>query len=150
MNINGGNINFYGTGSATIYAPTGPGTANQLLFGNAKGSPTWVDIGMSIDANKNLLFCEKPTNIKFGTNINVKADTTNNITTYTISAIATTEATTYSAGIGLTLDDDNKFNLLPATENSLGGIQLGYENADKKYAVKVDSTTNKAYVEVPW
>lgn len=61
----------------------------------------------------------------------------------------TPQNTTYSASTGLSLSTDNKFSLKTATSGQLGGIQLGYSESGKKYAVKLDSS-NKAYVEVPW
>lgn len=61
----------------------------------------------------------------------------------------TPENTTYSNGTGLALSDTNVFSLKTATSGQLGGIKLGYPEANKKYAVKLDSS-NRAYVEVPW
>lgn len=61
----------------------------------------------------------------------------------------TPEDTTYSNGTGLALSTTNVFSLKTAASGQLGGIQLGYPEANKKYAVKLDSS-NRAYVEVPW
>ena len=61
----------------------------------------------------------------------------------------TPQGTKYGASTGLSLSTDNKFSLKTAASGQLGGIQLGYSESGKKYAVKLDSS-NKAYVEVPW
>ena len=42
----------------------------------------------------------------------------------------------------------NNYSLPLAADGTKGGIQIGYTETGKKYAVKLDS--EKAYVEVPW
>lgn len=56
--------------------------------------------------------------------------------------------TLYNAGIGLSLDGNNTFNLQVAKSDSLGGIKIGYTSTDTTYAVNLDNDNN-AYVEVP-
>lgn len=43
----------------------------------------------------------------------------------------------------------NKYTLPTATSSALGGIQIGYTENNKNYAVKLD-TNGKAYVSIPW
>lgn len=134
ITINDGEIDFYGTGSATIYAPTSSGTANQILFGNTTGSPTWVNVGMSIDVNKNLLFCGKPTNIKFGTNINVETTTTNNITTYTISTIA----------------EENTWRVVKVNSTSIGENALNLSQGDNVTLTNVNGTVTISAIDTTY
>ena len=44
---------------------------------------------------------------------------------------------------------DTTYTLPIASSSTLGGIKLGFTQADKNYPVKLDSS-NKAYVTVPW
>lgn len=62
----------------------------------------------------------------------------------------TTVDTTYTNGVGLSLDN-NRFSLNKSTTDGLGGIKTGYTPAEgsKNYAVNVDNDGN-AYVAVPW
>lgn len=68
-----------------------------------------------------------------------------------------TEATQSASGLMSAADkkklDDieegaKKYTLPVASSSALGGIQLGFAQTGKKYAVAVEG--NKAYVEVPW
>lgn len=43
----------------------------------------------------------------------------------------------------------NNYTLPTATDSALGGIQIGYSENNKNYAIKLD-TNGKAYVSVPW
>lgn len=47
LNVNGTNYAIYtsATGLATIYGPTGAGTAGQILVSNGSGAPSWQDCG---------------------------------------------------------------------------------------------------------
>lgn len=45
--------------------------------------------------------------------------------------------------------DANNYSLPAATNNSLGGIQLGYEDNNKNYRLQTDNDGN-GYVNVPW
>lgn len=56
--------------------------------------------------------------------------------------------TIYTNGTGLSLLG-NTFSLNKATDNTLGGIQVGYTESGQNYAVKLDDSGN-AYVNVPW
>lgn len=122
-----GNLTFVGDGKTTV-------TGNN---GTISITSTWRDVKVGTTS-----IGDNALTLKQGSNITLA----NNSGTVTISATDTT----YTAGTGLKLEG-TKFNLLPATSNDLGGIQLGFTNTDgsKKYAVQVDSN-NKAYVEVPW
>lgn len=46
-------------------------------------------------------------------------------------------------------DLSNGYELPTATSNNLGGIQIGYTENNRNYAIQLDSN-NKAYVNVPW
>lgn len=122
---NSGSLKFVGNGKTSV---TGNGDTISI-------TSSWRDIKI-----QNTSIEDNVLNLIQGDNITL----VNSNGAVTISATDTT----YTAGVGLRLNN-TEFNLLPATSNTLGGIQLGYTNTDKKYAVQVDSN-NKAYVEVPW
>ena len=71
---------------------------------------------------------------------------------YIQNAIAGTGTTvTLTDGTNSSASGDKvlQVNLKAATSTELGGINIGYTESGKNYAVKLDSN-NKAYVNVPW
>ena len=54
-----------------------------------------------------------------------------------------------NSGTAITSTGERTISLKKATDNSLGGIKLGYTDNGKNYKVQVDSNGN-AYVNVPW
>ena len=93
-----------------------------------------------------------------GTNINWAAGTNNATLTFnTISGtnkvVTLTLASTAAAGLmskedKTKLESLNNYSLPLAASGVRGGIQIGYAEKGKNYAVKLDS--EKAYVSVPW
>lgn len=82
-------------------------------------------------------------------------------TTGTLTAAAESDTLTLKAGANIKLTPDtatktvtinatvDTFELEEATKDEYGGIKIGYEEVDKKYAVKLDDDGH-AYVSVPW
>lgn len=92
-------------------------------------------------------FNDAPTNTK-GLTLNlVGTDSSYNIPIVKPS----TDASTYGLMSGTDkkkLDDLQNYALQAAAVGKLGGIELGYGETGRNYAVKLDG--NKAYVHVPW
>lgn len=61
--------------------------------------------------------------------------------------IYNTDTKKFTAGATINLANDSE--IPEATSGSYGGIKIGYQAADKSYAVQLDSN-GKAYVNVPW
>ena len=78
-----------------------------------------------------------------------------NMTGYNAESGDTTIASSvqFSGQNGITVKATGKgailFDLEQATDSVRGGIKIGYESANKKYAVQLDAD-GKAFVDVPW
>ena len=78
-----------------------------------------------------------------------------NMTGYNAESGSTTIASSvqFSGQNGITVKATGKgailFDLEQATDSVRGGIKIGYESANKKYAVQLDAD-GKAFVDVPW
>ena len=66
--------------------------------------------------------------------------------------IAVTGMGTIASGTGIDVvqnsSNDFTINLKTATNDSIGGVKIGYSGSDKNYAVELDN--DQAYVYVPW
>lgn len=104
--------------------------------------PIAVDDSIILGNNNNIF------NLKQGSNITLDVKETDS-KDYNVTISSYYHDTLYEAGIGLTLDSDNTFNLQVATSNSLGGIKIGYISTNTTtYAVNLDNNNN-AYVDIP-
>lgn len=56
---------------------------------------------------------------------------------------------TFDGSVAQTLTLDDLGGVPAATVEKLGGLKLGYESTPTKRAVELDTTTNKAFVEIP-
>lgn len=72
-------------------------------------------------------------------------DTTYNKATTTTDGLMSKEDKAKLDGLG----QGGDYVLPTASDSALGGIKIGYNTTDKKYALQLDSNS-KAYVEVPW
>lgn len=146
-----------------ISASLALGESRGTAYEGSKGKQNATDIaslknkvsaleGLNIDAT----YAKKTGAL--GTNINWAAGTNNaTLTFYTISGtnkvVTLTLASTAAAGL-MSKEDKTKleslhnYSLPLAASGVRGGIQIGYAEKGKNYAVKLDS--EKAYVSVPW
>lgn len=139
-----------GETSGTAYEGSkGKKNADDIASLNSKVSAIE---GLNIDAT----YAKKTEAL--GTNINWAAGTNNATLTFnTISGtnkvITLSLASTAAAGLmskedKTKLESLNNYSLPLAASGVRGGIQIGYAEKGKNYAVKLDS--EKAYVSVPW
>lgn len=139
-----------GESSGTAYEGSkGKKNADDIASLNSKVSAIE---GLNIDAT----YAKKTEAL--GTNINWAAGTNNATLTFnTISGtnkvVTLTLASTAAAGLmskedKTKLESLNNYSLPLAASGVRGGIQIGYAENGKNYAVKLDS--EKAYVSVPW
>lgn len=146
-----------------ISASLALGESSGTAYEGSKGKQNATDIaslknkvsaleGLNIDAT----YAKKTEAL--GTNINWAAGTNNATLTFnTISGtnkvVTLTLASTAAAGLmskedKTKLESLNNYSLPLAASGVRGGIQIGYAEKGKNYAVKLDS--EKAYVSVPW
>lgn len=127
------------------------GKQNATDIASLKGKVSALE-GLNIDA-----YAKKTEAL--GTNINWAAGTNNATLTFnTISGttnkvVTLTLASTAAAGLmskedKTKLERLNNYSLPLAASGVRGGIQIGYDEKGKNYAVKLDR--EKAYVSVPW
>lgn len=139
-----------GESSGTAYEGSkGKKNANDIASLNSKVSAIE---GLNINAT----YAKKTEAL--GTTVNWAAGTNNATLTFnTISGtnkvVTLTLASTAAAGLmskedKTKLESLNKYALPLAASGVRGGIQIGYAEKGKNYAVKLDS--EKAYVSVPW
>lgn len=127
------------------------GKQNATDIASLKGKVSALE-GLNIDAT----YAKKTEAL--GTNINWAAGTNNaTLTFHTLSGtnkvVTLTLASTAAAGLmskedKTKLESLNNYSLPLAASGVRGGIQIGYAENGKNYAVKLDS--EKAYVSVPW
>lgn len=139
-----------GESSGTAYEGS-KGKQNATDIASLKGKVSALE-GLNIDAT----YAKKTEAL--GTNINWAAGTNNaTLTFHTISGsnkvITLSLASTAAAGLmskedKAKLESLNNYSLPLAASGVRGGIQIGYAEKGKNYAVKLDS--EKAYVSVPW
>lgn len=146
-----------------ISASLALGESSGTAYEGSKGKQNATDIaslknkvsaleGLNIDAT----YAKKTEAL--GTNINWAAGTNNATLTFnTISGtnkvVTLTLASTAAAGLmskedKTKLESLNNYSLPLAASGVRGGIQIGYAEKGKNYAVKLDR--EKAYVSVPW
>lgn len=139
-----------GESSGTAYEGS-KGKRNATDIASLKNKVSALE-GLNIDAT----YAKKTEAL--GTNINWAAGTNNATLTFnTISginkAVTLTLASTAAAGLmskedKTKLESLNNYSLPLAASGVRGGIQIGYAENGKNYAVKLDR--EKAYVSVPW
>nr|DAT27813.1 MAG TPA: hypothetical protein [Caudoviricetes sp.] len=139
-----------GETSGTAYEGS-KGKQNATDIASLKGKVSALE-GLNIDAT----YAKKTEAL--GTNINWAAGTNNaTLTFHTLSGtnkvVTLTLASTAAAGLmskedKAKLESLNNYSLPLAASGVRGGIQIGYAENGKNYAVKLNS--EKAYVSVPW
>lgn len=146
-----------------ISASLALGESSGTAYEGSKGKQNATDIASlknKVSAleglNINATYAKKTEAL--GTNINWAAGTNNATLTFnTISGtnkvVTLTLASTAAAGLmskedKTKLESLNNYSLPLAASGVRGGIQIGYAENGKNYAVKLDS--EKAYVSVPW
>lgn len=139
-----------GETSGTAYEGS-KGKQNATDIASLKGKVSALE-SLNIDAT----YAKKTEAL--GTNINWAAGTNNaTLTFHTLSGtnkvVTLTLASTAAAGLmskedKTKLESLNNYSLPLAASGVRGGIQIGYAEKGKNYAVKLDS--EKAYVSVPW
>lgn len=139
-----------GESSGTAYEGS-KGKRNATDIASLKNKVSALE-GLNIDAT----YAKKTEAL--GTNINWAAGTNNATLTFnTISGtnkvVTLTLASTAAAGLmskedKTKLESLNNYSLPLAASGVRGGIQIGYAEKGKNYAVKLDR--EKAYVSVPW
>lgn len=144
---NAGNIVYQSATSKTAFLEN-PSSGSVLKFNGE--IPEWgLDYYRPIAVNDSVILGNNNNifNLKQGSNITLDVEETDS-KDYNVTISSYYHDTLYEAGIGLTLDSDNTFNLQVAKSDSLGGIKVGYTPINTTtYAVKLDN--NNAYVEVP-
>jgi hypothetical protein len=119
------------------------GDSGQVLKSTGSGVE-WADEvkNREIKANNKTVLTEGSTdalNIAAGDNVEISIANG----TITIGA----EDTTYGAGVGIKISDDNEIAVKQATSGELGGIKIGHTSSSNEYGVQLDSN-GAAYVTV--
>ena len=140
----GEDLQIYHDGSHSYVSDVGTGdlrvSANNLRMQNADNTANYIKGNNGSDVQ--LFFNNAQKLATTATGIDVTGD---------IAVSGTVDGRDVAAD-GTKLDtidtDANNYTLPAATSGALGGIQIGYTQADKNYPVQLDS--QKAYVNVPW
>lgn len=157
--VNNTQYQFYSpsvSNSFTIYAPTTGGTSGQLLKSNGNAAPIWINQSDIIagdiipSAKEKLLTSVTATNGTISVTVggNTESATASGVWNINISGSAFKVANALSVGAGLIIGTTIKeqydgseaktISLLPASNNSLGGVIIDKNNEDKTITVDPD------------
>jgi hypothetical protein len=166
-NSNGVALNFHNGNS---WSPTGQIVVKQNSSGTSTDSGMYfytydggLNNRMTIKNDGNIrLHAYGAGLLQTDANGNVSVDTSSYLTSIGSNSVGITELNVADGSNGQVLTTDgngslsfttvtsgSSYTLPAATDSALGGVKLGYTEANKNYAVQLDSNS-KAFVNVPW